>query len=993
LILFRRTFLHPLKTFVATFVFLIVFVQLPMVKTNTFQMILNLSLPAGLYCEINHVHGYFPIDLTIPHIEIKDNVGTFIDIKNIIWKWKAIKLFKGKISIPLIKADSVIVHRPPATETNIMELIQNIFKMMNLPLKIKKLYVKDFKLLDNKSTPLDAHLNFSKNIKIFNLDLLPIKLRADYKDKKFTIDFNKNPITIKMVGSMDDWSGYYKVGNKKLVTIKGDNENFSFKESGTNKHYQFRGFGKWRSPWSFEINGKPFDAKKKPPFKIKGNFLSPLALIRQEPWRIDPMIINVEGWTDSKGIESSLLYDWKKWTFTMNAPYNATVHFSLDPLSIDYEGEWGTLEWNDNKKRADFNIDDLSKYFKGIEGNIHIHGPDPWEFHGTLFDATFNGNMNQINFNRDGHEINMTMNYNENSIVSKIDGDLIKAQVDYNFDTRIANISNANVPLIQGKLLKPVQFSLYPFAMIDDVKASIGTGSFMMDKQLAWQLNHVNVNSFIPVKGSIDGKGNFKDKKATIHLKDFGKKSIKTNINLTMDWNDKVQIDCVGSDAKQNIVLKSKIQSDSWGSDINGFIHNAIDLKLLTNFSPKDDRIKGKLETDLNLSGTLFKPLFNGKIEIFNGRYQDFDLGLSLKKIQGACIVKDNIMHIPGINISDDSPGSAILSGDVYPNLNLRLDIKNMTPIKDDDMTLGLDGFVKIYSHDTMYPIEGEINIPQLIINLPDSDTEENEGVVVKNMPHADVPKLKKIDSTESSIIPLKININKIQNAHIKGRNLNSYWYGNDCKIMGDIQNPILYGALSIRKGVLELLNKKVPLTEGLITYSGEKENIPMLKLIASKSVEGIQLAIKIEGKGIHPTIEFVSSPMLPQEEIVSLLLFEQHISNISVSQGISIANAVISLQEGGKDLNFIDQIQSSFGLDNIEIKSQGAASDGTNSQVVSLGKQLTDKVYVSINQGVDNGSGTSAALQYKVSGNFNVQAQMGTQYSTGLGMNYSKRW
>jgi autotransporter translocation and assembly factor TamB len=115
----------------------------------------------------------------------------------------------------------------------------------------------------------------------------------------------------------------------------------------------------------------------------------------------------------------------------------------------------------------------------------------------------------------------------------------------------------------------------------------------------------------------------------------------------------------------------------------------------------------------------------------------------------------------------------------------------------------------------------------------------------------------------------------------------------------------------------------------------------------------------------------------------------------MSVTQSLLLANA-LSAFKGKNNLNFTDKIRSAFGLDVLEFKER-KAPDGDDftsaSQLVSVGKQISDKVYLSVDQSVSGDGGTTATVQLDMTPSLKIEADVGGDKNTALGFSWVKKY
>ena len=73
-------------------------------------------------------------------------------------------------------------------------------------------------------------------------------------------------------------------------------------------------------------------------------------------------------------------------------------------------------------------------------------------------------------------------------------------------------------------------------------------------------------------------------------------------------------------------------------------------------------------------------------------------------------------------------------------------------------------------------------------------------------------------------------------------------------------------------------------------------------------------------GTGLKPEITFASVPALPQDELLSRILFGTSITNLSAPEALQLASAVAALQSGSGSLDPINALRRAVGLDRLRI-------------------------------------------------------------------------
>jgi translocation and assembly module TamB len=126
--------------------------------------------------------------------------------------------------------------------------------------------------------------------------------------------------------------------------------------------------------------------------------------------------------------------------------------------------------------------------------------------------------------------------------------------------------------------------------------------------------------------------------------------------------------------------------------------------------------------------------------------------------------------------------------------------------------------------------------------------------------------------------------------------------------------------------------------------------------------------------------IRFSSVPQLPEDEVLSVVLFGQLSSGLNAGQAIALAEAVASLT-GARSGGLLAGLRSRLGVDRL-----GVVTDENNRPAIEIGGYATDNVFVGVQQGAGADS-TRVKVQVDITDNLNVQGQLGADGSSALGV------
>ena len=170
-------------------------------------------------------------------------------------------------------------------------------------------------------------------------------------------------------------------------------------------------------------------------------------------------------------------------------------------------------------------------------------------------------------------------------------------------------------------------------------------------------------------------------------------------------------------------------------------------------------------------------------------------------------------------------------------------------------------------------------------------------------------------------------------------------------------------GDAELIRGTYDFAGRRFDLTRGNIRFEGESPINPQLDIVAEARVRGLSAQIRVAGRSLRPEIVFTSAPALPQDELLSRILFGTSITNLSAPEAIQLAAAVASLNDPAGGLDPINAVRRSIGLDRLRIL-PADVTQGIGTQFAA-GKYLGRRVYVEV---VTDGRGYSATtVEYQI--------------------------
>jgi len=461
----------------------------------------------------------------------------------------------------------------------------------------------------------------------------------------------------------------------------------------------------------------------------------------------------------------------------------------------------------------------------------------------------------------------------------------------------------------------------------------------------------------------------------------------------TLSENGAWQIDTQADGAAG---LSASVVGQIAGSNLDLRINGAAPLALLNGvLEPR--RLTGTAGFNLTMAGPASLDALAGQIQITSAELSAPTLGQSLRDIDGTITLSNGSADV-GLAGASSLGGRIAVRGTVglTGGLNSALTVEaNNVVVRDPTLYEStLTGAIAINGPLAGgAQISGAIDVAQAEIQVP-SSTVGSLGDV-PDVTHIGAPsdvrqtllragltgETETAGGTSGPAYGLDIIINAPARLFVRGRGLDAE-LGGTLTLQGDTRQIIPAGQFELIRGRLDILQQRFALTEGAITMQGDF--IPKIRFVATtESLTGTTVNVIVEGPASAPEVNFTSSPELPQDEVLSQLLFGRDMSSISAFQAVQLAAAVGTLtgRSGG---GLIDKIRQGSGLDDLDV-----TTDDAGNAALSAGKYLSDNIYTDVT--VSSEGDTEINLNLDLGGDFTAKGGFGTTGDTSVGVFFER--
>jgi translocation and assembly module TamB len=233
----------------------------------------------------------------------------------------------------------------------------------------------------------------------------------------------------------------------------------------------------------------------------------------------------------------------------------------------------------------------------------------------------------------------------------------------------------------------------------------------------------------------------------------------------------------------------------------------------------------------------------------------------------------------------------------------------------------------------------------------------------------------------------------------LKGRGLDVVLNG-DVRLTSDNKEALqAHGTLNVVKGTYRAYGRKLAIEKGRLLFNGPLGN-PTLDILAMQRNKEVEAGVAVTGTVLAPRITLVSEPNVPDSEKLAWLVLGRALDTTTTADMNALQTAAAALLtengSGGVTANILEKV----GLDDIGLKTSQATTpnQGTQSNqagttnvqqhIVTVGKQISDKLYVGYEQGVDATSSV-LHLRYTLSKRMTLEGEAGTRSAIAVFFNF----
>lgn len=420
---------------------------------------------------------------------------------------------------------------------------------------------------------------------------------------------------------------------------------------------------------------------------------------------------------------------------------------------------------------------------------------------------------------------------------------------------------------------------------------------------------------------------------------------------------------------------------------LSGSLDGVLDLGVFNGLAMLDNQhVDGFLTTELEYENGAAK----GFMQVEKGAYEHYGWGVLFRDFNARLDATTNGFVISQGEASDGGDGRIRLSGGIQNGMmDVQLKLSGAKVVRRPEVEGSVSGTIHITEHPSHPSITGELVVDRADF-LPDNIVSAQPAVLESFDAESEVENEETVAKERRPFpVQLDIKVDMPDQIYVNASLIDSVW-GGDLRLRDSAKGLSIKGKFEPRRGHVDFVGKPFRLIDGSIELDGSVPPMPVMNnLTAEYSRSDISARLVLNGNVASPLCRLESTPPLPEDEILSHVLFKRDASTISPYQAIQIAAAAQQLSSGLSGPGFMYQFRRAVGIDTLDVRETDDTSPEAG-QTVAAGKYITPELYVEVNRSFGGAeSQTGMTAEYEINRHFSVETTTGQSLRPGIGLNW----
>jgi len=396
-------------------------------------------------------------------------------------------------------------------------------------------------------------------------------------------------------------------------------------------------------------------------------------------------------------------------------------------------------------------------------------------------------------------------------------------------------------------------------------------------------------------------------------------------------------------------------------------------------------RLEGRLWADLRVTGTLGEPRYEGALRGEQLRAEVPPYGVFLKDGAFAAALEGDRLQLQSFSIRGGE-GEFTAKGSVPLRLaeggaKLEWSARALEVLARADLRLTVSGDGQADFDGRRLSLTGALRADRGYLRIArDALPQLGEDVVIEGRPTPE-------PARAALPVSLDVELDLGRDLAIETRGLEGKLTGR-LRLKGDEGGGLsAYGRLQLVNATYYAYGQRLQIDPGVLIFDGAIRN-PGLQVTAWRRNQAVEAGVQVSGNVQAPRVVLVSAPAVPEAEALSWLVLGRAPGDASRADLGLLQVAAGELLSSGSALPLDRRLARAVGLDEVTLRGGG----GVEQNVVAFGKRLSDRLYITYEQGLGAVAINLVKLDYSLGRRWSLRAETGTTTS-GAGLFYRFSW
>lgn len=425
-------------------------------------------------------------------------------------------------------------------------------------------------------------------------------------------------------------------------------------------------------------------------------------------------------------------------------------------------------------------------------------------------------------------------------------------------------------------------------------------------------------------------------------------------------------------------------------------VHGRLDAAVANAKLSADGRtVSGSVLVDAKLAGIRAAPRISGSATMSGGTFRDALYGVRLDDIEARVAAKGDHVSVERLAAATPNGGRLSGSGEVRLDLaagfpgSITLQGRNAQLASSSLMTATANLDLTVSGPLARAPrVAGHVDLVRARVGVPDrlpTTLTPLPGVTHVNPPAELAAKLaaarrgERLAARGRKSRPalleaaLDVTVAADNGIFVRGRGIDAE-LGGKLRVTGSTGKPVPQGGFTLTHGTIAALGKTLTFSKGEVSFAGDL--MPEVDFVAQIAAPDITAQVAVTGPATAPVFKFSSIPDLPQDEILSRVMFQKPSGSLSGFQALQLAQA--AAQFSGDGDSAYQKMMSSLGV--------VPSSSGNDGPMSKISRALGDRVSVGVVTGA-TADQTGLSADVAVTKHLRVQSDVRSNGSTSVGV------